>query len=139
MNTQAIKREIKVNACEIRRLHAQIHETVKQRNQSPELMQAWEKACNVFYENYSKLAFPGGFHGAFERILDGDVATIEAAICFLEVRPYFFRSGYMFKDIIRKLKRADLTPKHARRFDYFLQRYEIWREKKQSKDLDSNR
>ena len=26
--------------------------------------------------------------------------TVEAAICFLECRPYFFRSGYMFKDIL---------------------------------------
>jgi len=46
--------------------------------------------------------FPLGYQGggASRRILYGDPEAMEAAICFLEVRPYFFRSGYMYKDIL---------------------------------------
>jgi hypothetical protein len=40
---------------------------------------------------------------------------MEAAICFLECRPYFFRSGYMFKDILRRCRRAPLSSKQAAR------------------------
>jgi hypothetical protein len=64
-----------------------------------------------FHARYDLLAFPGGYASreVRARILNGDFAAIEAAICFLEVRPYFFRSGYMFKDLLRALKRAPLT------------------------------
>lgn len=44
-----------------------------------------------------------------ERLIEGDLETMEAAICFLEVRPYFFRSGYMFDGLLRKVKHAPLS------------------------------
>ncbi|MEN9536490.1 MAG: hypothetical protein RLZZ178_487 [Verrucomicrobiota bacterium] len=39
----------------------------------------------------------------------------EAAITFLEVNPRYFRSGYDKAQLLRCLKRADLSPKHKQR------------------------
>lgn len=49
------------------------------------------------------------------------------ASCFLECRPYFFRSGYMFKEIHRKARRAPLSPDQMRRLQLVLQRLAEWR------------
>lgn len=42
-------------------------------------------------------------------LADGHVRFVEAAIAFLEADPWFFRSGYEKQNIIRHLKRAQLT------------------------------
>ena len=39
----------------------------------------------------------------------------EAAITFLEVNPRYFRSGYDKAQVLRRLKRADLSAKHNQR------------------------
>jgi hypothetical protein len=75
----------------------------------------------------SALAFPGGYEGALDRIVSGDPETMEAAICFLECRPYFFRSGYMFKDILRKCKRAPLSPEQTSRLQTIEGKLAEWR------------
>ena len=113
MDPDGIKRTIRENAAELVRLHARIHETYAERRLSPKSWSEWEQACDEFHGRGNSLAFPGGFDGAYNRILSGDRETTEAAICFLEVRPYFFRSGYMVKDILRKCKRALLSPEQA--------------------------
>jgi hypothetical protein len=66
-----------------------------------------------FHARYDVLAFPGGYIGALDRIVDGDAYTVEAAICFLEVRPCFLRSRYMFEDLVRKCRRAVLNANQA--------------------------
>lgn len=103
MHSERIKRQIRENAAEIMRLKTRIHETYAQRSKSAEKMLEWKQACAEFHARYAGLAFPGGYQGdILQRILRGDPEAMEAAICFLEVRLYFFRSGYMFKDILRK-------------------------------------
>ena len=94
----------------------QIHKGFKRRDESIEERAKWKQACTEYQARYNLLAFPGGYDGALERIAEGDQQTIEAAICFLELRPYFFRSGYMFKDIFRRCKRAPLSEAQAKRF-----------------------
>ena len=94
--------EILRNADSINRLRDKIQETFELRDKNEHSNKEWRKACSEFHEKYSDLAFPGGLDGAYERILHGDQKAMEAAICFVECRPYFFRSGYMFKDILRK-------------------------------------
>jgi len=59
--------------------------------------------------------------------------TIEEAICFLEVRPYFIRSGYMFKDILRKCKRAQLSPAQAARLEVVKEKQDEWKRLKSLK------
>jgi hypothetical protein len=105
------------NAEEINRLHSRVHETFKSRDKNEHTRREWQNACKEFHDNYDRLAFPGGLKGAFERIMAGDPEAMEAAICFLETRPYFFRSGYMFKTILRKAKKAPLNQDQQARLE----------------------
>ena len=127
MTTGRLKSQIQANAAEIVRLNARIGETVALREKSPAARRDWEQACSEFHRRYDELAFPGGYSGALERITAGDEFTIEAALCFLECRPYFFRSGYMFKDILRRLRRAPQTKQQATRLAELEHRLQAWR------------
>jgi hypothetical protein len=134
MDPERIKEQIRENAAEIERLRSRIHETFAHRSKSPERRKQWEQACAEFRSQYPGLAFPGGYQGlVWERILAGDPQTMESAICFLEVRPYFFRSGYMFKDLLRKCRRAPLSSDQAARLRVIEQRLSEWRERKLAK------
>ena len=126
-----VKPVILANANEIYRLHQRVKETFRSRDVTPAARQAWQEACAEFQTRYDMLAFPGGYETtkALERIVAGDPGTVEAAICFLEVRPYFFRSGYMFKDILRKLKGAPLSTKQTARLEVVRSRLDEWRRK----------
>jgi hypothetical protein len=130
MDTDALKRSMLQNAREITRLQCRIHETFKLREKDGASYKAWEAACWEAHSKYNKLAFPGGSEGAVERILNGDSDSIEAALCFLELRPYFFRSGYMYQIFLRKMKRAALTQNQSERFKAVLARVEEWRRRK---------
>lgn len=123
---------IRANGDEIARLHARIHETFLSRGKSAQKREEWQRACAAFHARYDELAFPGGYTGALERIAAGDLETMEAAICFLELRPYFFRSGYMFDAILRKAKRAPLSVEQHARLDLVLLEQAAWRERKAS-------
>lgn len=121
---------IVANAEEIDRLNARIKKTARLRNRSPEDNKNWQLACETFHTRYDALAFPGGYSNAFERIAAGEPAAVEAALCFLEVRPFFFRSGYMYKDILRKTKCAALNKEQAARLENIVDAYEQYRTKR---------
>jgi hypothetical protein len=127
LNTIELQRVIMENAEQVRRLDARIHETFKLRDKSEMKRDEWSRACAEFHSRYDMLAFPGGYAGARERIAQGDADTIEAALCVVECRPYFFRSGYMFKALLPKLKRANLTASQAKRLANVLLLREQWR------------
>jgi hypothetical protein len=135
MDSEHLRQQIRDNAQEIVRLHSRIHETYLQRSESRDKRGEWEKACAEFHTRYDRLAFPTGYQGggALRRIEYGDPEAMEAAVCFLEVRPYFFRSGYMFKDILRKCRKAPLSADQAARLNVVEKKYLDWRERKQSK------
>jgi hypothetical protein len=130
MNSEGIRERIRENAAELVRLNSRVKEAVKRRQESPKARLEWEKAWAEFCRRYSQLAFPGGYVGALERIKAGDPNTMEAAICFLECRPYFFRSGYMFKDILRRCRRAPLSSKQAARLKTIEERLANWKRNK---------
>ena len=130
MNTEATKEWILRNAEEIRKLHGRIHETYKERGKVPGATERWSRACEEFHARYDSLAFPGGYETAVARMAQGDAEAIEAALCFVELRPYFFRSGYMFKTFLRKLKRAQLDARQTERFESVVQAYDKWRQMK---------
>ena len=137
MRTRDFVQTITENAEEITRLHKLVHSTFRHRDENPTKRQQWERACSDFHANYNRLAFPGGYwsdatNNALSRMLAGDAYTVEAAICFLEVRPYFFRSGYMFKDILRRAKKAPLTEDQMSRLKLVVERLEAWKRAKQS-------
>lgn len=93
------------NAHRLRELHARISVTGAHRQNSPEAWAAWLEACQNFHALYDPLAFPGGQRSAKSRILAGNPDAIETALAFLELRPYFFRSGYFRDDLFTWLKR----------------------------------
>jgi len=122
--------EILRNAEKINQLNSKIKETFELRDKNKHKNLEWRKACSEFHDNYNELAFPGGLDGAYERILEGDHKAMEAALCFVECRPYFFRSGYMYKDLLRKLKKAPLKRDQVERLETVLKVYKKYREDK---------
>lgn len=120
------------NAEKINQLRQRIDETFKLRDKNDHKRKDWETACAEFHSRYDALAFPGGLSGAYERITSGDPQAIEAALCFLECRPYFFRSGYMFKDLLRKVNRAQLKKDQQARLDEVLTAYDEYRKSRKS-------
>jgi hypothetical protein len=130
MHTDEIKQMIAKNSSEIARLHSAVHQTWRHREESPDAYKTWTDAAEEFRSRYDSLAFPGGYEGAVDRILAGDSLAVEAGICFLELRPYFFRSGYMFKDILRKLRKAPLSAQQQARLQQIEASVAKWRENK---------
>ena len=128
MDTERVKQTILENVAKIERLQAIYHAARdKAWRQNPpngrEALQAYE----TFFNASVALAFPGGYKGALARIGSGDPEAMEAAICFLELRPYFFRSGYMFKDILRKCRNAPLSAEQALRLARYEEKLAEWR------------
>lgn len=126
-----VKQQMLANAKEILRLSARIHETFANRSKGAQSREAWSAACAEFHGRYDELAFPGGYDDAIKRILAGDSVAIDSALCFLECRPYFFRSGYMYKELLRKAKRATMNEIQTGRFRVILQRQAEWHARKQ--------
>ena len=118
------------NAETLRALKARVEDTFRARDQSTEKRAAWQNACAALWSSYDALAFPGGYDGAPERLQAGDPETVEAALCFLECRPYFFRSGYMFAKILRRMKHAPLSPPQQARLDAVVGWLAEWKAKK---------
>jgi hypothetical protein len=121
---------ILANSEEVQRLRERINETFRLRGRSKEHRERWQTACREFNTRYDQLAFPGGYSTAKQKIAAGDLDAIEAALCFVEIRPYFFRSGYMFKELLPKLKRANLSSEQRERLARVLLAYQDWRETK---------
>jgi hypothetical protein len=122
-----LRQQIHQNAATLRTMQARIRETFAERGRSPAHRQDWKDACAAFHSGYDTLAFPGGYTGALERLLAGDPQTMEAAITFLELRPYFFRSGYLHKKLLRYSKRAPLSKAQSQRLGHVQARWEAWR------------
>jgi hypothetical protein len=120
------------NAAEINRLHSRIHEALHDESDLDRRM--WSQACSDLHTRYEELWLPGGpYPDFYNRILAGDPDVIEVALCFLEVRPYFFRSGYRWKTILKKCKRAPMSAEQSTRFQVLLEKYEQWRKRRRKK------
>jgi hypothetical protein len=133
LESEQIKALIETNSAEVARLHKRIHQTFAMRDQSPEMRAQWATACKIFQARYDELAFPDGYNGALDRLIAGDPDTMEAAICFLEIRPYFFRSGYMFDALLRKAKHAPLSPEQRTRLHTIIDEVRAWKVSKRKR------
>lgn len=98
-----------------------MHSTLRGLAYGTSTVEEQRKAATVFKSVYDGLAFPGGFDAGLRRIEQVDCEAIEYALAFLEVRPYFYRSQYMRKKIIRVLKRVGLTLRQRNRLDKILE------------------
>ena len=128
MDAASIKRTILENGAEITRLHTRVHETFRHRGESKRHRDEWSLACAEFHAKFDVLAFPGGYEEGRDRIDSGDPEAVETALCFLEVRPYFHRSGYMYKDLLRRVKRSQLSAGQSQRLAIVLEKLAEWRE-----------
>ena len=128
MRPEAIREQIGANAVELRNMCGEVSGTAKHRGESAGAWHAWQEAARRFREQYDRLAFPGGVSSLRERLQSGDPFAAECALCFLEVRSYFFRSGYLFKDLTRWCKRVPFTPAQEERYRAFVTAYQTWRE-----------
>jgi hypothetical protein len=128
---EKLREQMIENAAEINRLHRRIHETFSGQSQGTDPREEWTRACREFHDRYPQLCVPGGWDSGFmDRLKAGEFHTVEATLCFLEVRPYFFRSGYMWQDLLRKCKRVPMNEEQASRFIALLERYSEWKTKR---------
>ena len=107
---------IRRSAVEIERLRGRVHELVVFRSRSPADRDAWAAACAQFHKAFEELSFPGG-NAQWQGFVEGEAASFEVAVAFVEVDPQFFRSGYMKQYIWNRLKRASLTTDQERRLE----------------------
>ena len=126
----SFKSQIQRNSGIIAQLRRRIDETVIHRNDNEASRRLWEDACQAFHDQYEELAFPGGTFNIKQRLRNGDKEAIEYALDFIELRPYFYRSGYMFKDFIRVLKNCPLSEGQRKRYDRVKVKYDAYREKR---------
>jgi hypothetical protein len=106
---------IKSEAESISALHAKVHETFKNRNNN---IENWKKACNEFRSYSSKMDPLMEQIYAKEKYVDQDL--LEFAICFMQVNPMFFRSGYAKEVILKKLKRSKFSELQAEKLRQIL-------------------
>ena len=119
----SINKTILKNTRQTNRLHQLISTTFAKRNDSKNHYELWQNACANFHQNYSTLVFNcDNFEGedALIELLSYDnahgVYAREFAICFIELRPYYFRSGYLYKKLLRKLGHTPLNQDQLERY-----------------------
>lgn len=130
----AIHQAILKSEKQITRLHSLIGTTFAKRDKNKKSYESWQNACANFHQNYSALVFSyncfeseeGLINLLIHNSIDGDYAR-EFAICFIELRPYYFRSGYLYKRLLRKLKHAPLNPDQLARYDKIKRAYRQYR------------
>lgn len=104
------KKLIQYEAEKLYRLNVNINEAYKKRSKD---ISHWKKACEEFHLYVSEI------DPFLRRVYEDSEYTcdeqLEFVICFLEVDPIFFRSGYIKEEILRKIKRAKLTKNQMNR------------------------
>ncbi len=122
-----MERLIRANADEINRLRLAIREAAGARWRGPEEMQRHAAACAEYNQRYEQLAFPGGYANALRQLAEHDPNTLDVVLTFLEVRPYFFRSGYMWKTLLKRAQRVPMGTKQHARLQKILDDYAAYR------------
>lgn len=140
MTLPSIQVTIKKSERMINHLHGLIHSTFAKRDDSKTHYKHWENACAEFHDKYDSLVFScGEYQGERGLIklltcsgIEDDCAEYarEFAVSFIELRPYYFRSGYLYKKLLRKLKYAPLSPQQHTCYQKVKKGYRQYRENK---------
>lgn len=109
MNEQ-LRAAICAGAKALRKLHADHHLAYRGHGDR-------RAALYEFHSNHDRLAMPGGLARCFAGVAENDEASIDLALTYLEVRPYYFRSQYHFKAFLRALRRAKLSTSQITRLE----------------------
>ena len=136
-----IHKNILKSEAKIQRLHHLIGSTFAKRDDNKQSYESWQNACANFHQNYSALVFHSDNFEGEEDLIEllahnsaNGVYAREFAICFIELRPYYFRSGYLYKRLLRKLKHAPLTQDQLSRYDKINQAYWQYRQNRINND-----
>ena len=97
------------NAQTLRELKEAIDTAVVDRDLTEEHHQKWALACERFHLSFDRLAFPGGLAKELDLLRAREEQAIEMAVRFLEADPLFFRSGYIKAELLRVLRRVQLS------------------------------
>jgi len=100
-------------------LHERIDEAFAVRDRSDDHWRHWENACSEFHA-YKPTLFQLGEPAVLNDITAGSGPWRSAALLFLELDPWFFRSGYLKGKVARALKRARLQPEEVDRINGIL-------------------
>ena len=100
---------IKTESKRLLELHQNVHRTFKDKQGNPE---AWSNACSEFNSYISPL---DSHVEAFYSLSPINSESVEFGVQFLEINPFFFRSGYIKEQILNKLKRVVLTKPQSTR------------------------
>jgi len=124
--------QIRANAEMLCTLYSRMRESVTHRSRSSVGRADWEAACAAFHDHFDELYFPGGDAG-WRAFIAGTDEGIEAALLFLEVDQFTFRSGYHKQIVWDWLKKAGLTQAQYQRLEevavgylYHRARREFW-------------
>jgi hypothetical protein len=94
-------------------LHERVHETFRSRGYGAQALETWRQACRQFHSYRSPLA-PYIERACREKSYT-DKDLIEFVVCFLEIDPHVFRSGYLKQDLLTRIKRSQLREPDKRR------------------------
>lgn len=95
---------IRDESAKLQQLHAAVHTTWVHKDRDAKSRRAWSDACNAFHTYAS--AIDRQFDRACDERQYSDREVIEFSICFLDVDPRFFRSGYLKQELLTRLKRS---------------------------------
>jgi hypothetical protein len=97
------RRQIAEATTRLAALNRRFNEAVQKRSVD------YASARDAFKSLYDQLAFPGGLAKRLQELSQQNPEAVEDAICFLEVDPIFFRSGYIKEKILHRLKHCHIT------------------------------
>lgn len=97
------------NAQTLRELKSEIEVTFVDRQLDERHHRLWAEACQRFHQSFDRLAFPGGLEQELSLLKSGETQAVEMAVRYLEADPWFFRSGYIKEELLKRLRRVTLT------------------------------
>jgi len=104
---------IELATAELVEVYERVNRALLNRNRDPQGREEWERACAAFHSKISPI--DPYLQRACESERYADKELVEFVVCFLEVDPHFFRSGYLKQILITRLKRSELGEPVRRR------------------------
>ncbi|MEP1536500.1 MAG: hypothetical protein ABJQ34_06950 [Paracoccaceae bacterium] len=92
---------------EVNELHAALWKAVEHRGKSPHQREQWHRAADAFNNHQSPI--DDLIDRCFEYGLERDSDLRRFAFAYIDEDPYFFRSGYILEDLLRRVKRLTLS------------------------------